>query len=180
MRTRVFVMLTVLALAFVIVPVASADRGSSQGNAFHATVDGWETEFIPGPFIPEGRCPASTGWILRIAGGGEADGFGAFEYTSEHCSRVVTPNPAGAVGKLTAGIMVLTFDSGELTIAYQGSWKFDGDLTIGAGISKVHQSYEVIDGTRILEGARGHGSMGGVDDFHHILFDMNGGLKLVE
>jgi hypothetical protein len=172
-------MVTVLALAFAVVPMASADGGSSQGNAFHASVDGWETGFIPGPFILEGRCPAGTGWILLTAGGGEADGYGTFEYTSEHCSRVVTPTPAGAVGKLAAGIQVFTFENGELTIAYQGTWKFDGDLTTGDGISKIHTSYEVIGGTGIFEGAKGHGSMGGVDDFHHILFDLDGGLNLV-
>lgn len=116
--------------------------------------------------------------MLLTAGGGEADGFGTFEYTSEHCSRVVTPTPAGAVGKLAAGIIVFTFDSGELTLAYQGTWKYDGDLTTGEGIAEVHQSYEVIDGTGIFEGARGHGSMEGVDDFHHILMDVTGSLKL--
>ena len=179
MRTRVFVMLTVLMMVLAVVAVASAAPGgaSTQGNSFHASVDGWETGFIPGPFIPEGRCPAGTGWILLTAGGGEADGFGTFEYTSEHCSRVIASTPAGAVGKLAAGIMVFTFDSGELTLAYQGTWKFDGDLATGEGIAKVHQSYEVIDGTGVFEGAKGHGFMGGVDEFHHILFDMNGSLN---
>jgi hypothetical protein len=181
MRTRIFVMLTVLAMALAVVPVASvaSDGGSSQGNGFHAYVDGWETGFIPGPFIPEGRCPAGTEWILLTAGGGEADGFGTFAYTSEHCSRVVTPTPAGAIGKLAAGIMVFTFDSGTLTLGYQGTWKFDGDITTGEGIAKVHQSYEVIGGTGVFEGAEGHGSMGGVDDFHHILFDINGSLRTI-
>ena len=112
-------------------------------------------------------------------GVGESDGFGAFKYTSEHCSRVLTPTPAGAVGKLAAGIMVFTFDDGELTLAYQGTWKFDGEITTGEGIAKVHQSYKVISGTGVFEGAKGHGSMGGVDDFHHILFDLNGSLKIV-
>ena len=181
MRRRILVMLTVLAMALAIVPVASAAAGggSSQGHSFHASVDGWETGFIPGPFIPEGRCPGGTEWILLTAGGGEADGFGTFEYTSEHCSRVVTPTPVGAVGKLAAGIMVLMFDDGELVLAYEGSWKFDGDLTTGEGVAKVRQSYEVIGGTGVFEGAKGHGSMGGVDDFHHILFDLNGSLKTV-
>ena len=181
MRTRILVMLGVLAMALAVVPVASAAAGggSSQGNSFHASVDGWESGFIPGPFIPEGRGPAGTEWILLTAGGGEADGFGTFEYTSEHCSRVVTPTPAGAVGKLAAGIMVFTFDDGELTLAYQGTWKFDGEITTGEGIAKVHQSYEVTSGTGVFEGAKGHGSMGGVDDFHHILFDLNGSLKIV-
>jgi hypothetical protein len=166
-----------LALMLIVSSPAMAGDDPSQGNSFHASLDGWETGFIPGPFIPEGRCPAGTEWILQTAGGGEAAGFGTFDYTSEHCSRVLTLTPAGAVGKLAAGIMVLTFDDGELTVAYEGTWKFDGDLTTGEGIAKVHQSYEVVGGTGIFEGAKGHGYLGGVDDFHHILFDLRGSLK---
>jgi len=75
---------------------------------------------------------------------------------------------------------VFTFDEGELTIAYQGTQRFDGDLTTGEGIGKIHTSCEVIGGTGVVVGATGHGFMGGVDDSHHILFDLNGGLKLVE
>lgn len=61
-----------------------------------------------------------------------------------------------------------------------GHARFDGDLNTGEGIGTVSQSYEVIDGTGKFAGASGHGSMGGVDDFHRILMDLNGGLKLVE
>ena len=180
MRTRVFVILSVLAMALAIVPTASADGGSSRGNAFHASVDGWETGIIPGASIPEGRCPTSAGWILLTAGDGEADGLGTFHYTTEHCAWLVETTPARFVGKLAAGIMVLDFEDGELTLAFQGNWRFDGNLNTGEGIGTFNQSYEVIDGTGIFAGASGHGSMDGVDDVHNILMDLHGGLKLVE
>jgi hypothetical protein len=118
--------------------------------------------------------------MLFTAGVGEAVGYGPFTYSSEHCSRVVTMIPGGAQGKLAAGIIVLTFDTGELTLAYSGSWKFIGDLTTGDGIAKAQQSYELLDGTGIFAGAKGHGQMGGVDDFHHVLFDIRGSLVLAD
>jgi hypothetical protein len=86
------------------------------------------------------------------------------------------PIPSGAQGKLDAGIMVFTFSDGELTLAYQGSWKFAGDLSTGEGIADVHQSYEVLDGTGIFEGAKGHGQIGGAFDFHDVYFDIRGSL----
>jgi hypothetical protein len=151
---------------------------ASRGGRFHATIDGAETGFIPGP--NEGRCPAGTEWILLTAGVGEAAGLGSLTYTTEHCSRVVTLTPTGAIGKLAAGELVLTFDDtgDELHIAYEGTWKFDGNLLTGDGIAKAHQSYQVIGGTGIFEGAKGHGHMEGVDDFHQVMNTLDGGLIL--
>jgi hypothetical protein len=119
--------------------------------------------------------------MLFTAGTGEAAGLGTFNYTTEHCSRVVTPTPAGAIGKLAAGVLVLTFDeANELYIGYQGTWQFDGNLLTGGGTAKVHQSYEVIGGTGLFAGAEGHGHFGGVDAFHQILMELDGGLILAE
>ena len=159
---------------------ASAVEKPAWGGSFHASIDGWETGFVPGPGIPEGRCPGGAEWMLLTAGVGEATRLGTFEYTSEHCSWVVTPTPTGAIGKLGGGIMIMSFSEGDLTLAYSGTWKFDGDLTTGDGIAKIHQKYRVVDGTGVFEDARGSGHIGGVDDFHHILFDVRGSLHLVE
>lgn len=169
-----------LLMVFAAAPAAAAGH-SSHGNSFHAFINGFESGFTPGPFIPAGRCPAGTEWMLFTAGSGEAAGLGAFEYTTGHCSWVVKLTPAGAIGKLAAGILVLTFeDEAQLHIAYQGTFKFNGDLSTGEGIARVNQSWDVIgeDSTGMFHGAKGHGHMGGVDDFHEILMDLDGSLIL--
>lgn len=178
MRTRILTITCLLLLSLVAgVAPAAAGGHSAHGNSFHATISGWETGFSPGPNV--GRCPGGTEWMLFTAGTGEAAGLGAFDYTSEHCSRVVTLTPAGAIGKLAAGVAVFTFDAAnKLYIGYQGTWKFDGNLLTGDGTAKVHQSYNVTGGTGMFEGAKGHGHFGGVDDFHQILMDLDGGLIL--
>lgn len=173
MKRFIYLVVAVALLVVAAVPVA-ATPASSNGHGFHAYVNGLETGFIPGP--NEDRCPAGTEWILQTAGVGEAAGYGSFEYTSEHCSRVTAVIPSGAQGKLAAGIMVFTFDNGELTLGYQGSWKFVGDLSIGAGVADVQQSYEVLEGTGIFAGAKGHGQIGGVFDFGEVYFDITGSL----
>lgn len=176
LRISVVVVLLLVAAA---APAAAAGH-SAHGNSFHAFIDGGYSGFSPGP--NEGRCPAGTEWKLSTAGGGKAEGLGAFHYTTEHCSRVVTPTPTGAIGKLAAGILVLTFDTGDkLHIAYKGTWKFEGDLSVG-GVAKVHQSWEVIGeaSTGKFEGAKGHGHMEGSDEFGHILMELDGGLILAK
>lgn len=162
-------------------PVLAADH-PGHGNSFHAYIDGAETGFSGGP--NPGRCPAGTQWMLFTGGVGEAAGLGTFDYTTAHCSRVVTDTPAGAIGKLAAGLLVLTFDDtgDELHIAYQGTWKFDGDLTTGDGIAKIHQSWEVIGdvSTGMFAGAQGHGHMEGTDDFHLVFMELDGNLRLAD
>lgn len=169
---RVFAMVMAL-LLLAALPAAAV---SAKGHGFHASVEGFETGFTPGPLIPEGRCPASSGWILESAGGGEAAGYGAFTWEAAHCSRVVAPIPGGAQGKMAAGVMVLSFDEGDLTLGYTGSWKFVGDLMSGAGVAKAQQSYTVLGGTGIFDGAKGHGQIGGFFDNHAISFDIRGSL----
>lgn len=168
-----------LVLVLIAAMPAVAENDGPHGHSFHATIDGWETGFSPGP--NPGRCPAGTEWMIFTAGSGVADGYGAFEFTTGHCSRVVTLTPSGAVGKLAAGVMVLTFDEENvLELGYKGTWQYDGDLTTGEGIAKVHQSYEVLDGTGMFAGAKGHGHVGGVFDFHRVLMDLDGGLILAK
>lgn len=176
MGRRILYVMVFLSLLLTAAP-SMADAGPN-GHGFKGAVDGWETGFVPGPFIPEGRCPVGTEWMLQSAGDGETEGFGHFEWTAAHCSRIVTSTPAGAVGKLADGIMVLTFDDGELTLGYRGSWKYAGDLATGEGIAKVQQTYDALSGKGVFEGARGSGQMGGVDDFGHIMFDVTGSLHV--
>jgi hypothetical protein len=143
-------------------PALAADH-PRHGNSFHAYIDGGETGFSPGP--NPGRCPAGTQWMLFTGGVGEAAGLGTFDYT-------------------TAGLLVLTFDDtgDELHIAYQGTWKFDGDLSTGDGIAKIHQSWEVIGdvSTGMFAGAKGHGHMEGTDDFHLVFMELDGNLRLAD
>ena len=172
------VRLLVVALA-VLMAVAAPATAAPKGHGFHGSVDGWESGFLPGPLIPEGRCPEGTGWMLFSDGGGEAEGYGSFSFSAGHCSRVVAPIPGGAQGKMAAGVMVLDFGEGDvLTLGYWGSWKYIGDLDTGEGKAKAQQSYEVLEGAGIFEGAKGHGSMNGVFDFHRVLFDIRGSLVL--
>lgn len=180
MKSFMRVMVIAAAALMAGVAPASAGDGGPHGKAFHASIDGFESGFVPGP--NPGRCPAGTEWVFLTEGGGSAVGYGDFAYSSEHCSRIVTFTPAGAVGKLAAGELRLTFDGtdDELYISYRGTWKFDGDLTTGAGIAKVHQSYEVTGGTGMFAGASGHGHMGGVVDFGRVLMDLDGGLHLAD
>ena len=181
MRRLNIAVLAVMLLVATAAPAAAAGH-SAHGNSFHAFVDGAYSGFSPGPNI--GRCLAGTEWMLSTAGSGEAEGLGTFAYTTEHCSRVVTPTPVGAIGKLAAGILVLTFDDtgDQLHIAYQGTWKFDGDLMACDGIAKIHQSWEVLgeNSTGMFFGAKGHGHMGGVDERSEIFMELDGGLILAK
>ena len=174
---RVMVIAVALGLLFGLALPAGA---GNEGKGFKATIDGAETGFLPDFLIPEGRCPDGTGWMLFAGGVGEAEGYGAFMWTTAHCSRPIAPTPDGAVGKLAAGELVMMFgDTGDvLRIAYDGQWKFSGDLMTGDGIAKVHQRYVVMGGTGMFEGATGHGRMNGVDDFHEILMHLRGSLHI--
>ncbi|MDH5421742.1 MAG: hypothetical protein OEY55_08055 [Acidimicrobiia bacterium] len=171
--------ITVLLMLLLTVSTPASAAGY-QGNSFHGSIDGWETGFSPGP--NEGRCPAGTEWMLFSAGVGEAAGYGTFVFEEAHCSRVLTLTPQGAIGKLSAGSMTLTFDDSgdELHIAFTGTWRYDGDLATGEGTAKVHQSWTVMGdaSTGMFEGAEGHGAMQGVSSFHRILFELDGGLIL--
>ena len=70
--------------------------------------------------------------------------------------------------------MVLTFDDtgDELFMAYEGNWRFVGDLTTGLGEVEVRQSVTFAGGTGMFEGATGHGRLDGhgVDGFYPLRF----------
>jgi len=167
---------TALAVGLILTLAAPAAANDSKGHSFHATIDGGESGFVPGPFIPEGRCPPEAGWMYLTEGTGESN-FGPFTYTSEHCSWIVTSTAHSTIGKLANGVMVFDFAEGQLTLDYDGSWEFTGDLMTGVGSAQVRAQYEVLDGTETFEGAKGHGQYGGEIDLGHVLFDLTGSLK---
>lgn len=175
MRRTLRVLVPLLLMVFVMAAPASATIWPDQ-----ARIGGWETGYVPGPDIPDGRCPAGAMWMLLTAGTGELNSYGTFSWTAEHCSWVVAPSAAGAEGALGAGEMVLTFDGSgdQLFLAYEGKWRFVGDLTTGEGVAEVRQAFDVAGGTGMFEGATGYGSIDGTLYFHEIYFRLVGDIEL--
>lgn len=162
-------------LLFVMAAPASATVYPDQGR-----VGGVETGFVPAELIPAGRCPAQVMWMLLTAGSGELNTYGSFDWSAAHCSWVVAPHPVGIEGALGSGEMVLTFhESGDqLFLAYQGHWRFNGDLATGEGIAEVRQTFNVVGGTGMFEGATGHGRIDGTFMPDDIYFRMVGAIEL--
>lgn len=174
---RVMRALVPLMLVFFVVAAPASAAGDWTDQA---RIGGWETGFVPGPAIPQDRCPPQAMWMLLSAGSGELNTYGTFSWTAEHCSWVVEPLAVGAEGALGGGEMVLTFhDSGDqLVLAYQGQWRFIGDLTTGEGVAEIRQSFDVAGGTGMFVGATGHGRIDGTLDLHQIYFRMVGDIEL--
>ena len=175
MRRTMRALVPLLMLVFVMAAPASATVYPDQGRTF-----GVETGFVPGEFIPAGRCPAQAMWMLLAAGTGDLNTYGSFDWTSEHCSWVVGPHPAGVEGALGNGEMVLTFhDSGDqLFLAYQGRWRFSGEFGSPDGVAEVRQTFSVAGGTGMFEGATGNGRLDGTYTADDIRFRMLGAIEL--
>lgn len=146
--------------------ITLAPMFNAAGNSHQLTTtfEGPTTGFITDPLAVAARCPEGFQWILQSAGSGEmvSPGYaGQFTLTTEHCSRWVTGPPDRATGKVVGrigrGLMTMTTPVGDLTMAYDGTFVFEGDLSISAWVSKVNSSNAIVGGTGVFAGASGHG-----------------------
>ena len=168
-----------LTLLLVFSMLSAAPALADSKSSMRGWLEGAETGFVPGPAIPDGRCPAEAQWILEAGGTARIRELGAFAWESAHCSWPVELLDHGAEGRLGGGEMTLTHDQtgDQLWLRYEGRWVFIGDLTTGNGDATIRQTYEVAGGTGQFEGATGEGSMKGSDRFHIVAFRMHGELE---
>lgn len=161
--TRVFMLMVA---ALLLIGLAPAALGGS--HSLKASFDGPTEPPIYDPFVVGERCPDGSEWIFGGSGTGEMTSSvytGSFGYENSHCSRWVAFDPERStgkyVGKAAAGTMTLTTPDGDLELAYDGTWVFEGSL---AGdppdfVADIHLRYKIVGGNGVFDGASGNGRM---------------------
>ena len=161
--TRVFVLMVA---ALLLIGLAPAALGGS--HSLKATFDGPTMPPITDPEVVAAQCPAGSEWIFGGFGLGEMTSSvytGSFEYENSHCSRWVAYDPERTtgefVGKAAAGTMTLTTPEGDLELAYDGTWVFEGSLAGNPPdfVADIHLRYKIVGGTGVFDGASGNGRM---------------------
>ncbi len=147
----------VLALAFMM--LAAAPAMACGPRHFSGTMESLTVGFNPDPAAVSERCPEGFEWILDTAGTVEIKSRvfeGSMTLASQHCSRWLTPPGENAWGQIGAGLMILTSGEDELHLAYEGYFRFKGDVTT-EWVSKVVATYRIVGGEGVFEAARGKG-----------------------
>ena len=131
-----------------------------------ATFDGPTVPPVYDPVEVAKRCPAGSEWIFGGFGTGEMTSSvysGPFTYENSHCSRWVVFDPERSngkyVGKAADGMFVPTTPEGDLELAYEATWVFEGSLVGNPPpfVADIRVRYTIVGGTDAFEGATGHG-----------------------
>ena len=181
---RLSIVLGVFALAFAMMPAATAHRG----HMMHGEISG-----VGGPVFDPGyvaaRCPDGFEWAYQTAGIGALDtrefSGDITELVGEHCSRWHVRPPTDPdkwyLGRVGDGEMTLVTDEGNLVLTYRGKFRFRGDVSINPPefVSLIRLFYRV-DGeasTGVFAGARGVGLINIVDKFEAGIPSFSGELR---
>ncbi len=151
--------IAVLLTAFML--LAAAPAMACGGHRLKGNYEGVTVGFNPDPDAVGERCPEGFEWILSSAGTMEVKTRvfkGDMAVASEHCSRWLTPPEGKAWGQIGGGLMILSAGEDELHLAYEGYFRFKGDVTT-EWVSKVAVHFRVVGGEGAFEDAHGRGLM---------------------
>jgi len=149
--------IAILTTAFML--LAAAPAMACGAHRLKGSFEGGTVGFNPDPTAVGERCPEGFEWILDSAGAMDLK-TRAFEgemaVESQHCSRWLTPPEGKAWGQIGAGLMILTAGDDELHLAYEGYFRFKGDVET-EWVSKVVAKFRIVGGEGVFADATGKG-----------------------